>query len=350
MNKGNILEAIGKLKQIVQSDPASGPAYFYLSSLYTQMSEFDIAQRYIERALETNSQQGVYYNQLGMIRYRQKNWRGALAFFQRALKEGVGKDEATVWRNIGDVEAELFERNEALEAYETALRIRPDDAETHLALGQFYLARNDAARAVSELKSVVEIAPHLKGAYASLGRAYRRVGDSQSAVSVLKRAVELDPADQESRYSLGQVLLAVGRSADGRRELETYERIKTQVDQANSKYEAAQARLKAGDVAEAEKLLIEAVSLAPSYGPALLALGTLVLDRGSPANAVELLRRASEANPLNSENHFRLGSAYLRNGDFQRALEATKSAIVLNEEDSRYQRQLEDIRRSLRSR
>src|SRR5712675_770386 len=70
LDKGHILESIQQLKQIVQTNPANGPAYFYLSTLYTQMGEPAVAERYVRRAIEINPKQGEYYHQLGLIRYR----------------------------------------------------------------------------------------------------------------------------------------------------------------------------------------------------------------------------------------------------------------------------------------
>jgi tetratricopeptide (TPR) repeat protein len=343
MNKGRVLESIEQLKQIIQSDPANGPAYFYLSTLYTEMKEYDSAERYLQRAMTANPAQGLHYYQFGLIRYRQKQWRPALGFFKQALEIGAGKNEAAVWRSIGDVQVELFDRDEALQAYETALRIEPHDAPTRLALGRFYLERSAPDRAIPHLRAALEIDPLLQAAYPVLGRAYRQTGDLSSAMITLKKALEANAADQESRYALGQVFLAMGRVDEGRSELDKYERIRQQVDSANSNYETAMSRLEAGKFFEAERLLTESVRLAPMYGPALHSLGTLLLDRGSPEKAVDFLKRAVATNPLNAASWFSLAAAYFKIGKLVEALEAAKRAMVLNEEDSRYQRLNSDI-------
>src|SRR5207247_7743858 len=124
------LESFEQFKQILQSDPANGPAYFYLSTLYTQMNEFEVAERYLRRAMELNPKQSAHYLQLGLIRFRQKKFRPALESFQEALRLGPGGKEAVVWRSIGDVQVELFDREAALKAYETSLELQPKDAAT----------------------------------------------------------------------------------------------------------------------------------------------------------------------------------------------------------------------------
>jgi tetratricopeptide (TPR) repeat protein len=280
---------------------------------------------------------------LGLIRYRQNQWRPALESFNQALKLGAGNNEAAVWRNIGDVQVELFDRDAALQAYETALRLQPKDAATQLSLGRFYLDRSEPARAIQHLLATLEINPSLRPAYAVLGRAYRQSGDLQSGIGIFKKALDTDPADQESRYALGQILLAAGRADEGRAELEQYDKIRRQVGKADDDYDRALLRIEARQFSEAEKLLREAVELAPGYGPALHSLGTLLIDRGSPDKATDFLKRAVKANPLNAASWFSLGNAYLKTGKLAEALDAANWAVVLEDENTQYQQLLRDI-------
>src|SRR5215468_9823086 len=272
LNKGRVLESIEQFKEILRSDPADARAYFYLSTLYTEMNEVEVAERYVRRAMDVNPGQGMHLHQLGLIRFRQKQWRPALMFFKQALEAGAGSNEAAVWRSIGDVHVELFDRDAALQAYETALRIQPQDARTRFTLGRFYLERSEPDRAIPHLRAALEIDPLLRGVHPVLGRAYRQIGDLQSAMTILKKALDANPADQESRYALGQILLTMGRVDEGRAALDQYERISQQVATANDNYKTALAHLTARQFSEAEKLFREAVRLAPTYGPALHSL------------------------------------------------------------------------------
>src|SRR5262249_22012681 len=94
---------------------------------------------------------------------------------------------------------------------------------------------------------------------------------------------------------------------------------------------------------EAEKLLRDVLRRAPSYGPALHSLGSLLLDRGSPDTALEFLDRAVKSNPLNAETWYSLGSAYLKLGKMTEALDAARRAALLKEDVAQYQKLLRDI-------
>lgn len=348
LNKGHIVESIQQLKEIVHADPRNGSAYLYLSTLYTQMGEYAVAEGYVQRAIDINPKQGEYYHQLGLIRFRQKQWVAALALFNQALEVGAGKNEGRVWKSIGDAEVELFDRDAALHAYTEALRAQPNDAQTRLALGQFYMERGQPDRAIEHCLAALETDPLFTPAYALLGRAYRQSGNLAAAEKTLQKTLNANPADQESRYALAQTLLAIGRADEAREELSKYETIRQQVASANLSYETGLARVAEGKFDEAEKVLRESVRLAPKYAPALHSLGMLLLDRGSPEKALPFLDRAVETNPLNAATWYGIASAYSKTGKMAQALEAAKRAAALNEDDIQYQRLLAAIQERLK--
>jgi superkiller protein 3 len=114
----------------------------------------------------------------------------------------------------------------------------------------------------------------------------------------------------------------------------------TQTDLA---FEVAVGHAQSGDLAEAEKVLREALLFAPRYAPALQILGTVLLNRGKSQAALEVFRQALAANPLNPETYFNMGAAYLRTGKLGEAANMTEKALVIQDEDARYYTQLGEI-------
>jgi len=343
INNGNLFEGVRRLKEITRTETSPAPAYFYLSSVYTGIGRFDTAYGYLAAAMKASPGQGAYYHQLGIIRRHEGCRPEALAAFQQALKAGMGRDEATVWRHVGEVHVDLFAWNEAIEAYTHALRLDPKDARAHLDLGQLYLDRNDPKRAVPELLAAQQADPGLEGVYAKLGLAYRATSDLPSAAAILRHGIERSPSDQESRYILGQILLTMGNDDEGRREMEAYRKLQEQMTQTDTLFETAVQRAQAGDLDRAEQLFRETLRLAPRYAPALHLLGVVLLNRGNNERAVEALQQASAVNPLNADIYFQMASAYLRSGKLPEALDMAQRALILDEEDPRYFSLLGDI-------
>jgi len=343
LNKGNIFESIRIFKQILRAEPSSPAASFYLSGIYTGMGRYGTAYGYLKSAMKDNTGQGAYYHQLGVIRRYVGCRPEALAAFQQALKAGMGKGEASSWRQIGDLQEDLLEWDKAIAAYQNVLRLQPDDAGAHLALGRLYLNRNDPQRAISELRAALGSASPPDGVYSSLGRAYRAIGDLESSVSILQKGVDRNPTDEESLYMLGQVLLASGRDSEGRRVMGEYQSLQERLSRTNSLFEDAIERAQSGELDQAETHLKEVLRIAPRYAPALQVLGTVRLNRGNTGGALEMLKQAQFSNPLNSETYFDMGTAYLRSGKFSEALDMTLRARTLDEEDPRYPTLLGEI-------
>jgi tetratricopeptide (TPR) repeat protein len=343
LNKGSVFDAIRIFKQIVRAEPLSPAASFYLSGLYSGMGRYGMAYGYLKTAMKDNTGQGAYYHQLGVIRRNEGCRPEALAAFQQALKAGMGKNESAAWRQIGDLQLDLLDWDLALDAYQNVLRLQPNDAGTRLVMGRLYLDRNDPQRAVSELRAALESVPPPDGVYSSLGRAYRSLGDLESASSILKKGVERNPADQESLYILGQVLLALGRDDEGRRVMGEYQSLQERLSRTNSLFDTAIERAQSRELDRAEALLKEVLRIAPRYAPALQALGVVQLNRGNTQGALEMLKQAQTSNPLNAETYFNLSTAYLRSGKHSEALDMSQRALILEEEDPRYQALLGEI-------
>jgi tetratricopeptide (TPR) repeat protein len=238
---------------------------------------------------------------------------------------------------------DLLAPEKAIEAYRNAIKLDPNDAAAHLALGKLYLERGNPDLAIPELSAALQLSPDLAGVHAGLGLARRAKGEPAAAIELLKRGVERNPSDQEARYVLGQTLLSVGRIDESRRELEEYRRVQERISQTNSLFESAVERAKAGELERAQSLLEELLRLAPRYAPALRVLGAVLLERGNTQRALEMSQKALAANPMNPETYFDISTAYLRSGKLEEALEMADRALIVEEEDGRYYSLLADI-------
>lgn len=347
LNRGQVFEAVANLREILDLTPAFGPAHFYLATLFTEMGQYETAQRYLRRAIESDPGEAAYRHQSGLIQFRQRNWMGALNSFRHALELGMGADAADTWRLIGDVQLELFDRNAAMAAFETALRLQPADAASRLALANIHLDRNNLDDAIGHLQRAIELEPTLREAHAALGRAHMRTGDFPRAVRTLTAALNLDPSDMESRYALAQALLSSGNVIEGRRQIEEYNRLEETVRQTDLLFERAVEGIDGRRWEEARTLLEEVRLQAPSFSRGLHALGIVLNALDEPEAAIEVLRAAIELNPLTAAAYLDLGGAYLETGQIGEALDATERSLLLDEENPHGLRQLSDVYRIL---
>jgi tetratricopeptide (TPR) repeat protein len=102
----------------------------------------------------------------------------------------------------------------AIKEYEAALRLRPDEAELHEALGEFYLDNRTDGDAQSELEKAAALDPSRTKTLYLLGRLYMLDNENEKAVPFLKRALQLQPNLYEASGLLGTAYARMGQFAD----------------------------------------------------------------------------------------------------------------------------------------
>jgi tetratricopeptide (TPR) repeat protein len=106
----------------------------------------------------------------------------------------------------------------AARALESAIRLDPDGAETHLAAAYYYYwVQRDYERALRELARAREQLPGSGEVLHLTGVILRRDGQLDSAIHYLKGAAQLDPARPLPFTYLAESLAAVGRFAEANR-------------------------------------------------------------------------------------------------------------------------------------
>ena len=102
----------------------------------------------------------------------------------------------------------------AIKEYRAALQLRPDAAELHEALGEFYLDNHSDGDAQGELEKAVTLDPSRTKALYLLGRLYVQDRENEKAVRYLQRALQLQPNLNEASGLLGTAYVRMGQFAD----------------------------------------------------------------------------------------------------------------------------------------
>lgn len=107
------------------------------------------------------------------------------------------------------------DRQEAFTKAQKAVAERPNDADSHAVLGEVYLQQNRYADAVNEYQTAHRLAPDEPAITARLGHAYARLSDWKSAEPLLREALKGDPKDPDAMIDLGVTLAATNREDEG---------------------------------------------------------------------------------------------------------------------------------------
>jgi tetratricopeptide (TPR) repeat protein len=157
---------------------------------------------------------------LGYVALARRDFRGALAHFDRALKSRPGYAPALVGR--GDAQLGLSRPEDAAASFEAALAADPGLTAVRQRLQVVALRglqRNlDAARRAADqgrfdeakaaYQRAVAASPDSAFLYRDLAAVERKQGDTDQALQHLRKAVALDPNDARSLVQIGEILEA----------------------------------------------------------------------------------------------------------------------------------------------
>jgi tetratricopeptide (TPR) repeat protein len=151
------------------------------------------------------------------------------------------------------------------------------------------LGRNDEA--ARDLRAALALDPGFLAAMANLVSVDAARGDLTEARSVADRYVSLDPDSARALYSRGILALQSGDARTAREDFGKLLHANPSYAVAHYDLALAEERLERYDAAERE--LRTALSLAPTYARAQLALGALLLKQGRRAEARDAFAQAT---------------------------------------------------------
>ncbi|MDA0748636.1 MAG: tetratricopeptide repeat protein [bacterium] len=170
----------------------------------------------LDRAVELNRTALHYWPDSAIIWFNQGNvlrakgaWSDAVRTYQNALAQD--STSADTHNNLGLAYAELRQYEQALDAYQKALHLKPDQPIVYYNIGQIYAAQQKRTLA---RKAYRNFQTHWKGDPATLqyhlGNAYKGLGDLPAALGAYEQYRKLQPEDPLIYYYIGQIQADMG--------------------------------------------------------------------------------------------------------------------------------------------
>jgi Flp pilus assembly protein TadD len=141
---------------------------------------------------------------------------GVYASDERLWRDNVAKNPRAwlAWLNLGLNREWAGHPDAAVGYFEQALRINPDDADTHSSLGLALLQLGRTQEAAPHLEQALRIDPDDVDAHNSLALALLRLGRPQEAIPHLEQALRIDPDSVDAHVNLGNALFQGGRVSE----------------------------------------------------------------------------------------------------------------------------------------
>ncbi len=259
-------------------------------------------------------------------------------------------DGASLHRLAGSIDEKLGDPLTAVHEYEQAVRMDPSE-QNYFEWGSELLYHRAVWQARSVFEQGAKAYPKSVRMLTALGATLFAGALYDEAARRLCEASDLDPADPEPYNFMGKIEIAAPNPlACVSQKLERFVRL--QPDNALAIYLYAMALWKengrlAGQqtLEQIETMLTKAITVDPKCVDAYLQLGNLEASRHEYQKAIGFYSKAIAVNMQLSEAHYRIGIAYERVGEKEKArLEFQKHDEIEKQTAAEIQRQRKDVK------
>jgi len=294
LRKGQIKDAQAELKKLLDVNPAHAEANYLMAQILFQQGNPDEAVRHLRATLRANPSQIGAHVLLGKYLDQKGQPEQALAEYEAALR--VNPNQPEVKLQMGVLYARTGRFPDALRLARELEQSAPTSPTPPLLKGIVLLAQHNPQGAIDAFNAAIKIKPDLLDAQRGLGQAYQELGQVDKAVDSYRRALAINEKDVASLNNLAWVLAELRKKPDEALPLATKaEQLAPGSPEVLDTLGWIQYRR--GAYGDAEKALSRAVERGGGNGTIQYHLGMTYARLGRKADAVSALRRAAQLDP-----------------------------------------------------
>jgi tetratricopeptide (TPR) repeat protein len=152
---GDYQKAIVHYKKALKDNPKRADTYINFASLLVEMGKPDEALQYLRRAEPLYMAQkdvAAFYNNKGVAHFRKRAFLQAIEAFQQA--SSVAPNELSYLNNLGLAYLEAERYGEAIDVFENCLRLEPNQLKPKKHLSLSYARSGEVEKALKVLKTI----------------------------------------------------------------------------------------------------------------------------------------------------------------------------------------------------
>jgi tetratricopeptide (TPR) repeat protein len=323
--------AISKYKAAVDLDRNFADAYLGWGSVLDEQRDFDGATAMYKKAIELNKLSGAYVDLGYVLLNVQHNYIDALEAFENAIKSDPENSYAYVGRSF--LWMAKAEYDKAIADDRTALEVKSDSAEAHIAWGSTLYYKRDYNGAILELQQAIEAAKrgydnsfNEASAYRMWGVALLGEGDFGHAAEKFRKSSELNKYSADVFNDWGNMLAWQSNNLDAISKYQQALIVAPRYALADSSW--SYVLTDQGDYSGALAKCQEAISIDPYLAVAYQAMANVQRANGDYVGALESLQKASKIDPLAADFDVDAGNICIETGKNDGAIEYYGKALA----------------------
>ena len=360
---GNFNEAEKMLNRSIEIDGSYADPNYFMATLLLKKNDIQGAYSYCEKAVRLDPDfndaknmlevlsaqqmsgtisQPVNQYQTSVIEgnrlYAEGKYQEALACFKSALD--LNNSVADIWRICGDIHWLLNQHEDALEHYEKALSITPEDAILRSKYAAVLAAGGKTDDSMSQYRRAIELQPTQLKYYDELSALMVSAGLYDDAVSVCQKALQVDSSYVNACNNIGKIYLFYKNQPELAGE---YFNRSLEIDASSASAHQGLARVlfNQGNVSDAISELETAVKLEPARVEYLNNLAAFQVFSGELDRAMSTYNIVTDIEPENTEAIAGKAEVYQRMrryqesydiimGQLERGVRSANTAIVMS--------------------
>ena len=269
---------------------------------------------------------------VGRIADAQSLTEDVIGFYREAARK---RGSASASAHLGFLLSELGRDQEALESFDQAIRLNPEDSAPYHNRGYALERLGRDQEALESYDQAIRLNPEDSAPYHNRGNALGNLGRDREALESYDQAIRLNPEFAGSHFCRGLTLAGLGRDQEA---IESFDQaIRLNPEDSAPYHNRGYALERLGRDQEALESYDQAIRLNPEDSASYCNRGNAFAGLGRDQEAIESFDQAIRLNPEDSAPYHNRGNALGRLARYREALESFDQAIRLDPEcvDSR---------------
>jgi tetratricopeptide (TPR) repeat protein len=222
LENGDLADAVNNLEAALASHPDNPDLLYYFGRATGLLS-----RQINDKLLSSYPGSARGYQSLAENYSALHQAKQAEEAYQKAIK--LRPDLPDLHLALGEVYAQAAEWDKAEEEFRAEAKLRPGSAETAFQLGSALLQNGHLDEAREQLALANQLQPDMPETLYAMGKAASMHGDTLSAINALNRVIGLEPTGSlaaQAHFTLAGIYRKQGKSAQAQREIEQYQKLK----------------------------------------------------------------------------------------------------------------------------
>lgn len=223
-NRNKNEDAVREFKAATELKPDSFRSHLDLGIAYTRMSKDEEALKAYRKAAELKPDIPVAFINMGVLQQSLGDFNSAIESEKKALALKCTPQETHAANfNLGNIYADAKQPDEAIKAYQAALKIQPAHLLSQSGIGWMQCVKGDHDAAIATQKKVLKQTkdPVMEAiARGRMATALAAKGDTAAAEKEFEKCIAIKPANPVSMMEYGRYLEKKGRKSEAKTQFE----------------------------------------------------------------------------------------------------------------------------------